>query len=114
GRSDAAALQERLQLARTRRVAQLAQRLGLDLADALAGDREALAHLLQRVLAAVAPAEAHLDLTLLARGRGLEPRLRRCLEVDVDARFRRADHVAVLDEVPQMRVFLLADRGLER
>src|SRR4029453_19418256 len=114
GRSDAAALQERLQLARPRRVAQLPQRLGLDLADALAGDREALADLLQRVLGAVAQAEAHLDDLLLARRQGLEERFRLLLQVDVDDRFRRADHVAVLDEVPQMRVFLLADRGLER
>ena len=34
-------------------MAQLAQRLGLDLSDALAGDREVLADLLERVLAAV-------------------------------------------------------------
>src|SRR6266566_1125336 len=43
------------------RVSQLPQRLGLDLTDALAGDREALADFLERVLAAVADAEPHLD-----------------------------------------------------
>src|ERR1044072_3208138 len=81
---DPAALQEGLELARAGRMAQLAQGLGLDLADALAGDREVLAHLFQGVLAAVAQAEAHLDDLLLARGEGLEQGLGLVLEVDVD------------------------------
>ena len=51
-------LEERAELAAARRVAQLAERLGLDLADALARDREALADFFERVLAAVADAEA--------------------------------------------------------
>jgi len=38
-------------------MAQLAERLGLDLPDALTGDREALADLFQRVLALLADAE---------------------------------------------------------
>ena len=37
---------------------QLAERFGFDLADALARDREALAHFFERVLAAVLQAEA--------------------------------------------------------
>src|SRR5215468_6237338 len=81
-RLDAAAFQERLELARARRVPELAQGLGLDLADALAGDREALAHLLERVLGAVAEPEAHLDDLLLAGGQGLEQGL--CLLLQVD------------------------------
>src|SRR5260221_7455034 len=76
--------QECLQLARAARVPQLAEGLGLDLPDALAGDREALADLLQGVLAAVAEPEAHLDDLLLAGGEGLEERFRLLLEVDVD------------------------------
>src|SRR6188768_3523609 len=62
-----ASLEKRAELPRPRRVAELAQRLGFDLADALAGDGEVLADLLERVLAAVANAEAHLDHLLLAR-----------------------------------------------
>src|SRR5216684_5613128 len=49
------------------RVLELAQRLGLDLADALARQRELLADLLQRVVLVHADAEAHADDTLLAR-----------------------------------------------
>src|SRR5213076_1983815 len=51
-------LQEAPELLRARWVAELAQGLGLDLSDALAGDREVLSDLLQRVLAAVGEAEA--------------------------------------------------------
>jgi hypothetical protein len=65
-------------------VAELAQGPGLDLADALAGDREVLADLLHGVLAAVPQPEAHLDDFLLAGGQGLEQGLRLVLEVDVD------------------------------
>ena len=48
-------------------MAQLAQGLGFDLADAFAGDLERLANFLQRVLAAISQAKAHLDDFLLAR-----------------------------------------------
>src|SRR5215204_179570 len=48
-------------------VLQLAQRLGLDLADALAGHRELLADLFQRVVGVHADAEAHAQHALLAR-----------------------------------------------
>jgi len=40
-------------------VAELAERLGLDLADALAGDFEILAHFLEGVVGLFANAEAH-------------------------------------------------------
>jgi hypothetical protein len=54
-------------------MAELAERLGFDLADAFARDGEVLADLLERVLAAVrAEAEAHLDDLLLARRSSLE------------------------------------------
>src|SRR6476469_4466880 len=79
-----AAFQKRLQLARPGRVAELAQRFRLDLADALARDREVLADLLERVLAAVAHAEPHLDHLLLARRQRLEHGLRLFLEVQVN------------------------------
>ena len=45
---------------------QLAQCLGFDLADTLAGDGECLAHLFERVLAAVLKTEPHLDDFLFA------------------------------------------------
>src|SRR5689334_13148004 len=43
-------VQKAPQLARSRRVLELAQGLGLDLADALAGDRELLADLFERMV----------------------------------------------------------------
>src|SRR6185312_4571835 len=106
--------EKRAKFARPRRVPQLAQRLGLDLADALAGDGEALADLFERVLAAVADAEAHLDHLLLARRQRLQHRLGLFLQIEVDHRFGRRDHLAIFDEVAQMRIFLFADRRLER
>src|SRR5439155_20220168 len=60
-------IQKAPQLARPRRVFQFAQRLGLDLADALARHRELLADLFQRVVGVHADAEAHAEYTLLAR-----------------------------------------------
>ena len=51
---------------RPARVLQLAQRLRLDLADALAGHRELLADLFQRVVGVHADAEAHANNALLA------------------------------------------------
>src|SRR4051794_21000593 len=108
------AFQERAQFARPRRMAQLAQRLRFDLANPFARDREALTDFLERVLAAVADAEPHLDHLLLTRRQRLEDRLGLLLQVQVDHRFGRRDHLAILDEVAKMRIFLFADRRLER
>src|SRR5262245_40451740 len=108
------AFQERLELAAPRGVPQLAERLGLYLADALARDREVLADLLEGVLAALADAEPHLDHLLLARRQRLEDRLGLLAQVQVDHRVRRREDVAVLDEVAKMAVLFLADRRLER
>ena len=47
-------------------MAQLVERLDLDLADALAGDPKPLTDLFERALAAVADAEPHLDENRLA------------------------------------------------
>ena len=53
-------------------MAQFAQRLGFNLADAFAGDRELLADFFERVLAAVFQAEAHLDDFFFTRGERLQ------------------------------------------
>ena len=63
-------------------VTQLAQGLGFDLADALAGDLEGLADLFERVLGAVFEAEAHLDDALFARSQGAEDLRGVLLQVD--------------------------------
>src|SRR5215510_11741794 len=107
-------LEERAQFPAPRRMTQLAQRLRLDLPDAFARDREALAHFFERVLAAVADAKAHLDHFFLARRQRLQHRFGLFLQVQIDHRFGRRDDLAILDEVAKMRIFLLANRRLER
>src|SRR5713226_8051232 len=64
--------EEGAELARARGVAQLAQRLGFDLADTFTGEGERLAYFLERMLAAVLKPEAHLDDLFLARGEGFQ------------------------------------------
>ena len=61
-------VQKILELLAAGGVAQLAQRLRLDLADALTGDIELLADLLKRAGTAVLDAEAQLEHLLLTRG----------------------------------------------
>ncbi len=78
------AVDEGLQLAAAAGVTELAQGLGFDLADALAGDLEGLAYLFEGVFAAVFEAEAHLDDTLFARRQGPKHLGRVLLEVDRD------------------------------
>src|SRR5512143_3116701 len=105
---------EALELAAAAGVLELAQGLGLDLADALARHLELLADLLERVLVAVAQAEAHLEDPALALRERLEGLLDLLLEVDVDDRVGRRGDELVLDEVAEVAVLLLADRRLER
>ena len=76
------AVDEGLQLAAAAGVTQLAEGLGFDLADALAGDLEGLADLFERVLGAVFEAEAHLDDALFARRQGAEDLRGVLLQVD--------------------------------
>ncbi len=65
------AVEEAFELAGADRVLELADGLGLDLADALAGDFEDLADLFERVGVAVADAVAELDDLALAVGQRL-------------------------------------------
>src|SRR6266498_2162704 len=73
--------QERLQLLGPRRMPKLAQRLRLDLPDALTGDVEGATDLLERVLGSVADAEPHLQDLLLARGERLQNSARLVLQI---------------------------------
>src|SRR5438132_8548057 len=107
-------LQEAPELLRTRRVPELAQRLGLDLPDPLAGDREVLPDFFQRVLATVGEAEPEPQHLLLARREGVEDLVRLLPEREADDRLDGRDDLLVLDEVAQVAVLLLADRCLQR
>src|ERR1051325_1774557 len=106
--------EEAPELLGARGMAELAQRLGLDLPDALAGDREVLADLLQGVLAAVREAEAQAQHLLFSRGEGVQDAVRLLPQRQPDHALHRRADLLVLDEVAQMAVLLLADRGLER
>src|SRR6478752_7158709 len=111
---DLLGIEEAVQLADTRRVAHLAERFGLDLTDALAGDLELLADLLERAAVAVHEAEAQRKHAALALGERVE---------DVDDLFteeRERRHVVrvlgglVLDEVAEAGVVAVTDGRLER
>src|SRR3989475_520219 len=93
---------------------QLAQRLGLDLPDALPRDREVLPDLFQRVVGVLADPEALAQHALLARREGLQRVVDLALQIVADGCVQRRDGLLVLDEVPQMAVFLLADGRLQR
>src|ERR1700742_2365851 len=106
---------ERLEQTRARGVAELAERLGFDLPDALARHVEVLADLFERVLLAVrAEAVAELDDDLFARAEGRKPRVRHLPQVRRHDRVGRAYARLVLDEVAEVRILLLTNRRLQR
>src|SRR5262245_49776989 len=106
-------LEEAPELLGARRVAELAQRLGLDLADALAGDGEVLANLLERVLAAVRQPEAKAQHLFLSRRQRVQHLVGLLAQAEADHALDGRAHLLVLDEVAQVAVLLLADRRLE-
>src|SRR3954463_12560232 len=89
------------ELLRPRGVAQLRQRLGLDLADPLAGETELLADLVERAWLTVSQAEAQCH----DRGLALRQRLEHAVELALQQAERhdlRSDRrVRVLDEVAE-------------
>src|SRR5690349_13697127 len=110
----ASAFVEAAQPARTRRMAQLPERLGLDLPDALTGDREPRTDLLEGVVGALADPEAETEDLLLARRQRGEHLARLVAQVEAQDGVGRRQDGLVLDEVAEVRVLLLADRRLER
>ena len=89
-------------------MAQLAQRLGLDLADAFARDVELLADLLERAGTAVLDAEAELEDLLLARGEGGEHVHKLLLQQRERRGLARLARALIGDEVAKVAVFLFA------
>src|SRR4051794_30774455 len=109
-----ALLQVVAQLLRARGVTQLAQGLRFDLADALAGYVELAAYFLEGAAAAIFEAEAQLQHFALARRQAGEHVHDLLLEQLVGGSVGRGQGHRVLDEVTEVGVFLLADRGLQR
>src|SRR5579862_266435 len=93
---------------------QLAQRLCLYLADALAGYLKTLAHFLQSMFRPVFEAEAHLDDALFARRQRAQYLRGVFLQVDADDGVGRRYGHAVFDEVAKVRIFFFADWRFER
>jgi len=107
-------IEEASQLPRPRRMLQLPQRLRLDLPDPLAGYRELLAHFLQRVIGIHPDAKPHAQHALFAgRERGQHPG-RGFAQVGLDGGVDWQDGVLVLDEIAEVGILLVADRGFER
>src|SRR6202165_1639825 len=89
-------LQVVAELLRARRVAELAQRLGLDLADPLAGHAEPLADLFQRALVTVDQPEPQLQHAPLPRSQSIEHVLHLGVQHRQRSGVRRRDGLAVL------------------
>src|SRR4029079_13523963 len=105
---------ELAQLAAAARVAELAQRLDLDLADPLAGQAELLADFLERPGMPIVEAEAEAEDPLLATVERGEHVLDLLTAHAVRDHVERRDRVLVGDELAELRVALVADRRLER
>src|SRR5207237_7084016 len=103
-----------LELAAPRGVTQLAERLRLDLPDALAGHVKLAPDLFERPGAPVLETEPQLQHAALAAGESFEDRLDLLLEELVRRGIARRERLVVGDEVPEVAVLFLADRRLER
>src|SRR5207247_579420 len=99
--------QEAPKLLGPRGVPQLAQCLGLDLTDALAGDGEVLPDLLERVFAAVGQTEAEPQHLLLAGRGGGEDLARPLAPGGAAGWLARAHSVVILDKISAERMRLL-------
>src|SRR5262252_5124563 len=111
---EALIIQKAAQLAAAAGVLELAQRLGLYLADALARHRELLADLFQRVVGIHADAEAHAQHALFAWRQGRQHAGRSLAQIGLNRGVDRQDRVLVLDEIAEMGILLVADRGFQR
>src|SRR3989338_3948190 len=103
-------VEERAQVLASRRVAQLAQRLGFDLADPLAGHIELLADFLEGVVGVHVDAEPHAQHLGFAGGEPSQDFAGRFLEAFHRGDVYRRLHAGVFDEVSQVRIFVVTDR----
>src|SRR5690606_14192556 len=111
--SGAQLLREITELARAARMPQAAQRLALDLADALARQPELLPDFFQRVRAAVLQAEAQPQNARLASGQRAEHFLNLFAQEVLVGDLRGGRCGEVFDKAAELAVFLFPDRALE-
>src|SRR2546423_8425445 len=94
-------------------MAQLSEGLGFDLADALTGYGEALAHFLESMLTAVIETKTHADDSFLARGERLEHGGHLFLQVDINGGLGWGHYALVFNQVAEMS-FVITNGRLER
>src|SRR5450631_1498354 len=102
------------QLAAARRMAQLADRLGLDLANAFAGDPEPFTDLIEGTLLTVGEPETQLQDTPFARRQRVEHALHLGVQNCQRRGIRRCRGVLVLNEIAEAGVLLVANGRLQR
>src|SRR5262245_15584633 len=93
--------------------AKLAQRLRLNLADALAREGEALAHLFERVIARLVDTKSHAEDLLLPRRKRLEELARLVVEAHLGVGLVRRKRGVVGDELAHVRLAVVTNRRLE-
>src|SRR5690606_37037670 len=98
-------VEEGAQMLASRRVTQLAQCLGFDLADTFTGDIELLAHFLEGVVSIHVDTEAHAQNLGFTGGKAGQYFASGFLEAFDGGHVDRGLHGAVLDEVAKMRIF---------
>src|SRR6187431_3042363 len=106
-------IQESSQSAAPAGVAQFTQRLRFNLTDAFTSYREVLSDLFESVFCSVFKPEPHLDNALLTWSQSVQDLFGHFLQVDVDDGICWRNNSAIFDEVAEMRIFFLADRGFE-
>src|SRR5579859_153332 len=104
---------ERADKPRTRGVAQFAERLGLNLANALASDSKSLADFFKSVRITVLKAKAHANDALFTRIQVLQHGGDIFLETEVDGRVCGRGNGFIFNKIAEMSVFFFADGGLE-
>src|SRR2546422_10650952 len=93
---------------------ELAERLRLDLADALACDGEALTDLFERVIETPSDAKAHAKHALLSRRERCQHALALLAQMDGRNRVGRSDGPRIRNHIPELSVAVVAHRRLER
>src|SRR5215475_8142631 len=101
-------------MAGARRVAQFAQRFGLNLTNTFTRYGKHLANFFEGALIAVLKAETQADYTFLARAKLLQYRGHLLFKAQVHGCLRRRDYSLVFDEITEVRVLLFPDRSLKR
>src|SRR5882724_6592455 len=108
------AIQESAEPAAAAGMPKLAKCLGFDLPDTLASHGKILPDFFESMLGAVLETETHFDHALFAGCQRVEHLLGHFLQIDVDHRVGRRYDTAVFDEIAEMRIFFLTNRGFER